>query len=122
MKKIELLSQEIEKLREMNEEKDTKYSNLSLSHKSLVTQEATVKNELHRLEANYEVLKAEFGNEKNHRVALEREIESLSAAESDKNIFKKKYNESFQQLSKANEKHDRLQSIMGLILIYLPDR
>ena len=76
-----------------------------------------MKNELHRLEANYEVLKAEFANEKNQRLALEREIESLSAAESDKNIFKKKYNETFQQLSKTNEKHDRLQSSHNQLLL-----
>ena len=72
MKKIEFLTQEIEKLREVNDEKELKYNNLSATHKSLVIQEATVKNELHRLEANYEVLKAEFGNEKNQRLALER--------------------------------------------------
>ena len=63
------------------------------------------------------MLKAEFANERNHRVALEREIESLSSAESDKNIFKKKYNETFQQLSKTNEKHDRLQSSYNQLLL-----
>lgn len=62
MKKVELLGQEIEKLREVGEEKDLKYSNLTISHKSLITQEANIRNELHRLEANHEVLKAEFAN------------------------------------------------------------
>ena len=49
-------------------------------------------------------MKTEYSNERSHRISLEKEIQVLSSAESDKNIFKRKYNETFQQLTKSNEK------------------
>ena len=88
-------------MKEVNEEKETKLTGLSVSYKQLGQQESSVRNELHKLQTEHELLKTEFNNEKNHRVSLEKELELLSLAETDKNLFKKKYNETSQQLSKS---------------------
>ncbi len=62
MKKIEHLNQEKEKMKELIQEKQTKFNNLNTLYKNLTVQETNKTNSLNKLETDYQLLKTEYNN------------------------------------------------------------
>ena len=107
-KKVETLNKQLATIEEEMADKEALIRDLSQSGKRSELSEQEKGNEISRLSIELEKYMEKYRKESDTRVSLEKDVEILKIAEEERNNYRKKFNETTQELSRFREKFERV--------------